>query len=770
LNLGKTFHNIDFFNKYPFNKYPLLNGGIKDKINNLFYKDYIVIPFLILIKLLVQLLLLNSGYKWMSGDDYSRTVISYQWLEHPKIFAGIWLSFHFWINGFFMLFIKDLFTAATLVNVLFSTATLYYLFKLTEEIFDRKTAFWGCIIFSVFSFQVWLSTSGLPESIYFFFVIAGIYYFIRFLETRNLYLLLFGSISFALSNGFRYEGWLFSIVFIILTTIDILRTKKITKEYILSILISLISLTTIFWWLLQNYFDFKDIFFFAKETARIYDSLNSAGAIQKFFQYSVFIFYIAPITTVLSLKLIYKIIRKNSFSLKFYYTLFCILELLFLMIQGLMGTGGTNMISRYIVINAILLIPIAVNQIFLFRRYVAVLVLSLTIIIYFIWCFYYPQAFRDDTYEVGYMLDKEFSKSPSKIKDKVYFEEIEGSYDIFPVQTLSNHPSKFVTGDLNQLSKSSKKTKAKTKDEELNILDLKNYFDRDSIAIAIVRSETYKDKLSKIALRNEEIGDYKIFYFRDRESNLNDSSIKIFSKNIISLSDYPSLINFNKLLAIREVKIDNTNFGFNPQSVTINWSSVNQGIIDSIDYDIFEFGRYVAVLDIKSSDDDSIVYTESKKIFSDRNIEDLIQYNSIRTIIIIKPFALLQYSLKSYKSPFESGTYNLSLKLRDSKYGNFLNLYSGDSVLTSQVDIKSKSKTDSLKSRRNLSAAIKEDSLQYSYNLGTIIAMFPDSDILNLKSKDKNELYRLLLSHGAQIIFSQRYQADFFLNYLFEYF
>ncbi len=739
---------------------------VKEKINYFFSKDYYVLTFLILLKLFVQFLLLNSGYKWISGDDYSRTVISYQWLEHPKIYAGIWLSLHFWINGFFMLFIHDLFTAATTVNIIFSTATVFYFFKLTEEVFDRKTAFWSTVIFSVFNFQVWLSTSGLPESIYFFFVIGGIFYYIKFLQTTKLNYVMLGAVFFAFSNLLRYEGWLFSIVFTLLIASDIIRTKKFTKKYFISVLISLISFLTILWWLMQNYLDFKDPFFFAKETARIYESLNSAGIIQKVFQYPVFIFYIAPITSVLALKVVYKNIRHQSFSLKNYFILFGFLEVILLMIQGMFGTGGTNMISRYIVINAILYIPPAVYQIFNFRRYIAVSVLAATIVIYFIWCFYYPTSYREDTYEVGMILKSEFAKTPDKGKDKVYFEEVQGSFDIFPIQTLSNRPSKFITGDLTQLIQASKKSKTKTDSKEINVLDLKNYFDKDSISIAVVRSETYRDKLSRIALRNEEIGDYKIFYFRDRASNVNDSSIKIFAKNIISLKDNPKILNFDKLLAINQVKVDNTNFGFNPQSVTVDWSAVNPAIIDSIDYSDYEFERYVVQVEIKSADSDSLVYMENKKIFSDRNIDDLLQYNSIRTIIVLKPFALLQYSLRNYSSPFESGSYNLSMKLRDTKTGKYLMLYSGDSLLTTRAD----GRTDSLRTKTVRPDLAKKDTLQNSFDLGKIIAMFPDQDITKLKSKNASELYSMMLNQGVRLLFSQRYQADYFLNYVFSYF
>jgi hypothetical protein len=111
---------------------------VKEKINYFFSKDYYVLTFLILLKLFVQFLLLNSGYKWISGDDYSRTVISYQWLEHPKIYAGIWLSLHFWINGFFMLFIHDLFTAATTVNIFFRLRRYFTFLNLPKKFLTEK--------------------------------------------------------------------------------------------------------------------------------------------------------------------------------------------------------------------------------------------------------------------------------------------------------------------------------------------------------------------------------------------------------------------------------------------------------------------------------------------------------------------------------------------------------------------------------------------------------------------------------------------------------
>jgi 4-amino-4-deoxy-L-arabinose transferase-like glycosyltransferase len=127
---------------------------------------------LILIKIVFQVIVVRSGLRWLTADDYCRTIISYEWLQHPKIYAGVWLALHFWINGLFIAIFKDLTVAPVLVNTIFSILTLIYLYLLLIKIFDRSVAYLSCLIFAVFPFQVWLSTSGMPESIFFFFIIA----------------------------------------------------------------------------------------------------------------------------------------------------------------------------------------------------------------------------------------------------------------------------------------------------------------------------------------------------------------------------------------------------------------------------------------------------------------------------------------------------------------------------------------------------------------------------------------------------------------------
>lgn len=710
---------------------------------------------------------------WLSADDYCRTVKSYEWLQNPNLYSGVWLSGHFWINGIVMFFIKDLFLAVLFVNITFSALSLVYFYNIIDLTFDKKVAFFSALIFSLFQFQVWLSISGLPEPIFFFFVIGGIYYFLVWKKTDKISSLLLSSIFFALGNLFRYEGWIFSGVFVFLVILKHRRNFiDFDRHLVRDILISAISFLTIIFWIVLNYIDYKDPFFFAKETSRIYEEYNTVKFLQRLIQYPIFILYIAPITTILSLKVVWHTIKnfiskeKKFDTIVNYFLLFNVLELILLIIQGTLGTGGTNIISRYIVINSLLFIPFAVYQIFQFRKWVAVSVLFVVSLINLIWCYYYPHAFRDDTYETGKLLRSYVTKNDLGANEKIYFQEVEGFYDIFAVQTLSNKPSVFLFQGFP--SKIVKKTKGgvKTEIEETNVLDIRNFLQKNKIAVIVVKSDNYAEKLKKMNFKGEEIGDYKIFYIKGIESPMKDTSLVLLSSEVDSLTENSNIISFGKLFTIENYFVDNTNFGFNPQTVTINWKSVDRYILDSIEYNNYEFERYWATLELKSITTDSIVYSVSRKIFSNMNVEMLLESNRMRNIIVLEPFAILFYSKRFSISPFESGIYNLVLKVYDKKYNRDLPLFKGLKYYQPE-----KSESTILNIRDSLkipprNPKDKKDTLSVEFSLGNIVAMFPDVDIKKL-AKTNLDIYNIITRNGLQVFFSQRYQADHFLDFIF---
>lgn len=758
--------------------------NFKIYFNKFISSSILLILSLLVIKILFQALILSSGYRWLSADDYCRTIKAYEWLQHPEISAGVWLSPHFWLVGFFMVFIKNLFWASLTVNFIFSFFTLVYFYKAVELSFNKFIAYFSTLIFCFFPFQVWLSLSGLPESIFFFFVTAGIYYFLKWKNSngQSSYLVIC-AVCFALSNCFRYEGWLFSIAFVLLVLSDFFKEKKFSKEFIKNVLIASISGITIIWWLVQNYIDHKDMMFFAKETTKIFVQFDKSSFFQRLVQYPTFILYIAPFTTVFAFKKIYDAFRSGKNELLKYFALFNLVQLLLLIFHGLAGTGGTNMISRYIVMNALLFVPFAIQQCYELKKYISIPILAGFIVINIIWSFYYPQPFREDTFEVGKLLKNQFEKDYIKPDGKVYFEEVDGYFDIWAIKTLSNAPNKFELGNLDTLIAQNKKklseintvSKAKTKlkkpDNEINILDVKTYLEDTKIQIAIVRSDNFNEKLKKLSLKNEEIGDYKIYYITDRSSYLNDSTFSIFKEKIISLKENPEQVNYNKTLAVKKFEIDNSNFGLNPQTVTLEWGATDKNIIDSLDYENFDFDRYKSVVNIKPYDKDSVVFTIENRIFSDRNIEDLLDYNNIRNIVVLKPFAQLQYSSMFGKPPFESGVYTIELKVRDTKTNKDMILYRGDSLYKyEQQNIKDSAKVRGADSLKNITKKIvvPKDSIPTGYNMGSVIAMFPKTDYNMLIKKSSADIYQIFMKNSFQLFFSQRYQGDHFLDWVFQ--
>src|SRR5205085_3646463 len=142
--------------------------------------------------------------------------------------------------------------------------------------------------------------------------------------------------------------------------------------------------------------------------------------IQRIIQYPFFIFYIAPLTTILSLWKIIKTLSnkrngfKGNFSLLKVFLLFNLVELLILMLTGISGSGGTNMISRYIVLNSVFIFPFAVWQLMYFKKYIVTGAMAVLILVNIIWSFYYQPAYREDTYEVAELT--------SRLIHKNYFE------------------------------------------------------------------------------------------------------------------------------------------------------------------------------------------------------------------------------------------------------------------------------------------------------------------------------------------------------------
>jgi 4-amino-4-deoxy-L-arabinose transferase-like glycosyltransferase len=762
--------------------------------SDLYHSRFAVIGSLILFKLAFQLIIIQSGLRWLTADDYSRTVISWDWLQNPRIYSGVWLSPHFWLNGIFMWLFKDLTLGPVIANTFFSVLTLVYLYLLFEKIFTKKIAVISVLIYCVFPFQVWLSASGMPESVFFFFVTACIYYLVvwyqHIYEKNSWIYLIAAAVSINFANLLRYEGWFFTLAFIILAAVLSYTRFKLNKKILINISYSLISILSILWWLYLNNRDYNDPFFFIKETTKIYAGLSNAGFFQRFIQYPFFIFYIAPLTTALSLWKVIQTIRnkqngfKGNYSLLRVFLLFNLVELVLLVLSGIFGSGGTNMISRYIVLNAILLFPFAVWQLMDFKKYVVLGGSLVFIIVNIVWSFYFQQAYREDTYEVAHLTKKLIERNYFQPEDKIYFEMVPGYYDIYPLQVISNKPGMFNSDTIPTYFAadlpSTKKTSKKNREEEqlkLNILELRKFIEQQKIKLFIVRSDLLIDKLRKLSYKSEQIGDYHIFYISDSKINYKrgfngDSTGQKIEISTNGKKFDPDEISFDKKLILQEFRIDNSNFGMNPQTITLRWQIADISFLDSLNSPTEEYGRYKVKLELTPVDNDTIAYDTYSNIFSERSVEEFFETEEIKNILILKPFAMLNYSVKFKSSPFESGLYDVQLSVLDASGNTVLPVYLGDSLYIHKRNFimdNDTVKIDTMAVIKKINDHRERFRKKPYYPIGRIIAMFPNVNY-NALMKKSTDLSQVIIRNGFMLPFLNRYQGDHMLDIVFTYF
>jgi len=211
----------------------------------------------------------------------------------------------------------------------------------------------------------------------------------------------------------------------------------------------------------------------------------------------------------------------------------------------------------------------------------------------------------------------------------------------------------------------------------------------------------------------------------------------------------------------------------NPQTITLNWQIPDISIFDSLATDDDDFGRFKVKLELTSVTTDSVAYDTYMNVFSERNVEEFFDTEEIKNILILKPFALLNYSKKMKLTPFESGLYEMRLKVIDADQNKELQIFRGDSLFVyvpeqitdGDTVVQLDTKLNQAKLKK-----LKESFLKKPfYSLGRIIAIFPNVNYTEMLKRSK-ELSQIIVRNGLMLPFLQRYQGDQFLNIVFNYF
>jgi len=176
------------------------------------------VPLILIVffTLLVKFLLLPFA-QTVDADAVSRTLLSMQWMEHPRwIITTIWGPFHYYLNGLVLMLWNDPKHALIILHILLSALTLIPFFFFTRREFSEFGAIVATSFLALCPILFRTSFMTLSETPYLLFLALCMNFISKGTnEKKNIYFLLAG-LCITLSSGFRYEAWLLLAVFTLL--------------------------------------------------------------------------------------------------------------------------------------------------------------------------------------------------------------------------------------------------------------------------------------------------------------------------------------------------------------------------------------------------------------------------------------------------------------------------------------------------------------------------------------------------------------------------
>jgi 4-amino-4-deoxy-L-arabinose transferase-like glycosyltransferase len=118
--------------------------------------------------------------------------------------------------------VQDWIFASRLVSLLFGTAALIPLYLLLKRFFDTQISALCALVFGMLPVFVGSSVDMVREPVCWFFLILGLYLYLKAFESSTSYLMLFSSLSFLMASWARAE----ILVFIVVSLLYLLLVKQ----------------------------------------------------------------------------------------------------------------------------------------------------------------------------------------------------------------------------------------------------------------------------------------------------------------------------------------------------------------------------------------------------------------------------------------------------------------------------------------------------------------------------------------------------------------
>lgn len=331
-------------------------------------KPFWLITAAIIGRAVLEILLFQRGYFFLTWDCFTRTLISLRWSDAPFFTLPdlVWLPFQFWVQGAAFALTKHIWPSdpaltPILLNLMFSTLVAWPLFRLTEHLFNRRVATVATILYLFFPWGIWTAASGLSESIYYFFAVFACWKLVLWRDGFNARHALMAMVSFSVLTMMRYEGWLFSALAGLYFGAVCLRAyfskSGLRPAWQQLTLLGVLALFPLVWFSL-NAIQYGNPFNFVKASAQIFSAAYGANSWDfwtRAHYYPGYLFQTSPFLTLLAPLALFIGLKQNRSGLVLGLLAVVQFGLLYAMSLGSSALGGFP--ERFLALNLIILLP-----------------------------------------------------------------------------------------------------------------------------------------------------------------------------------------------------------------------------------------------------------------------------------------------------------------------------------------------------------------------------------------------------------------------------
>jgi hypothetical protein len=224
------------------------------------------------VKLLTSALVLATGFRAVSDDDYARIVIAQRFGEAPSLDPSgtSWLPAPFWVYGTAFALFGDGLGVARVTALLLGVAAVFAVFVAARWLgASHAGAMLATLGASLFSWSAWLGAAALPEAPTAGLIALGI----AAVSTHEPRRRVVGACALAFACFSRYEAWPVALVFGAFTVID----ARSSRAWTLGIG-AFVAVLPIALWLAHGVVRHDDALFFWKRVASYKSALGGGPA------------------------------------------------------------------------------------------------------------------------------------------------------------------------------------------------------------------------------------------------------------------------------------------------------------------------------------------------------------------------------------------------------------------------------------------------------------------------------------------------------------